>query len=231
MAALPSEVASARAGSYRVSRSLRSVLPSWRKTPFTCVYLALLGVCVAILGLLSPASQAAVLQGSSTDVDNLFRHPIWALVSSALWVDGLVDYLVAAVVLGIVATALERRIGTRWVIGVFATGHVVATLLTEGAIAIGVHAGMLPSASLSRLDVGISYGMAATLAAAAGLLGRRRLLGVVLAWAYLGWPLVASRDMTAWGHVVALAVGVAWWPLLRQRVAQPSTQPATQPAT
>jgi hypothetical protein len=207
-------------GPLDVLRSVGSRLwwPSWQRTPFTCVYLALLGVTTAVLSLLNSGDHDAVLQVSSTDVRHLAVHPVFALLSSALWVDGIGDYLVAAVILGALSTILERRIGTRWVIAIFASGHVFATLLTEGAVAVGVHAGWLPANALSRLDVGISYGLAAMLVAGAGLLpGRAKVLGVLAAWVYLGWPLVAAQDMTSWGHVLALGIGVCWWPWLKRR--------------
>ncbi|MDQ1463336.1 MAG: hypothetical protein QOC73_277 [Actinomycetota bacterium] len=186
--------------------------------PFTTIYVALIGACSILLTIIGPARRDAVLQLSSTDVDHLTARPIFALVASALWVDGIGDYIGVAVLLGIVGTILERRIGTRWIIAIFASGHIIATLLTEGSVALGVHLGLLPSGALSRIDVGISYGLAATLAAAAGLLsGRWRYVGVLVAWAYLGSPLAFTYDMTSWGHVIALGIGVAWWPLLRRR--------------
>lgn len=186
--------------------------------PFTTIYVGLIGACSILLAIIGPARRDAVLQLSSTDVDHLTARPIFALISSALWVDGIGDFIGIAVLLGIVGTVLERRIGTRWTIAIFASGHIVATLLTEGSVAVGAHLGFLPSDALSRIDVGISYGLAATLAAAAGLLPARwRYVGVIVAWAYLGSPLAFTYDMTSWGHVVALGIGVGWWPLLRRR--------------
>jgi hypothetical protein len=194
-----------------------TVLPStWprrcRETPFTCIYLAVLGLATVAFALLDGVDQRAVLESSSTNVVQLSAHPLFVLVSSALWVDGIADYLLAAVVLGVVATVLERRIGTRRVVAVFVSGHVGATLITEGAVAVGVHLGVLPASTLSRLDVGVSYGLAAMLAMAAGLLpGRVRLVGLLAAWGYLGLPLITGLDMTSWGHVIALAIGAACW--------------------
>jgi hypothetical protein len=193
----------------------RRILPL---APFTFVYVVLLGACSLLLTALGPARRDAVLQFSSTDVDHLTARPILALVSSALWIDGIGDYIGVAVLLGIVGTVLERRIGTRWIIAIFASGHVIATLLTESSVALGVDMRWLPSGALSRIDVGISYGLAATLAAASVLLpGRWRYVGVLVAWAYLGSPLAFTYDMTSWGHVIALGIGVAWWPFLRRR--------------
>jgi hypothetical protein len=199
----------------RLGKRLGSWLPTWRTTPFTIVYLSLIAAGSVALSLLDDGDHDAVLRTSSTDVHHLSTHPIFVLVTSALWVDGIVDGLLAVLVLGVLATILERRVGTRWVVGIFASGHVVATLLTEGSIAVGVHIGLLPANAVSRIDVGASYGLAALLGATAGLLPRRvRTVGVFGAWIYLGWPIANRFDMTSWGHLIALAVGVCWWPLL-----------------
>ena len=93
----------------------------------------------------------------------------------------------------------------------------LATLATEVPVGLGVLVGWLPGSSLHRLDYGISFGVAASVGALAGLLR-----------AWLGWPLlvvfggtlvqdlVAYTDpLTNWGHVLALAVGVAMWPWVR----------------
>jgi len=199
----------------RAGRRLGSWLPTWGTTPFTIVYLSLIAAGSVVLSLLDDGDHDAVLRTSSTDVHQLSTHPIFVLVTSALWVDGIVDGLLAVLVLGVLATILERRVGTRWVVTIFASGHVVATLLTEGAIAVGVHVGWLPANAVSRIDVGASYGLAALLGATAGLLpGRVRTVGVFGAWIYLGWPIANRFDMTSWGHLIALAIGVCWWPLL-----------------
>ena len=202
------------------ARALRPAarwLPTWRATPFAFVYIALLAAGSIVLSLLDTGDHDAVLRFSSTDLDHLSKHPLLVLVTSALWVDGVLDGVLAVLVLGIVATVLERRIGTRWVVAIFASGHVGATLLTEGSVAVGVHYGVLPATAASRLDVGVSYGLAAMLGAAAGLLPRPvRTVGVIGGWAYLGWPMASGLDMTSWGHVIALGIGVSWWPWLRR---------------
>jgi hypothetical protein len=197
--------------------SVRRSLPTWRTTPFAIVYVAVLATASIVLSVLDRGDHDAVLRFSSTDVDHLSKHPLLVLASSALWVDGVVDSVLAVLVLGIVATVLERRIGTRWVLAIFASGHVGATLLTEGSVAVGVHYGVLPATATSRLDVGVSYGLAAMLGAAAGLLPRPiRTIGVAGGWAYLGWPIASGLDMTSWGHIIALGIGVSWWPWLRR---------------
>jgi hypothetical protein len=189
--------------------------PNWRESPFTCVYLCMLAAGSLTLGALDPHTRSDVLRASSTDVVHLASRPMYVLATSGLWVDSVFEFIVVAVVFGVAASVLERRIGSRATIGVFLTGHVGATLLTEGAVAVGVLAGALPSSALSRLDVGVSYGLAAIGAAAIGLLPQRlRVAAVVLLWAGLGGALVADPDVTAWGHLLAAALGVAWWSAL-----------------
>jgi len=208
---------SAFAPSRALNPAVRKWLPTWRTTPFAFVYVSLLAAGSIVLSVLDTGDHDAVLRFSSTDVDHLSKHPVFVLATSALWVDGVVDAVLAVLVLGIVATVLERRIGTRWVVAIFASGHVGATLLTEGSVAAGVHYGVLPATATSRLDVGVSYGLAAMLGAAAGLLPRPvRTIGVAGGWAYLGWPIATGLDMTSWGHIIALGIGVSWWPWLKR---------------
>jgi len=208
---------SAFAPSRALNPVVRKWLPTWRTTPFAFVYVSLLAAGSIVLNVLDTGDHDAVLRFSSTDVDHLSKHPVFVLATSALWVDGVVDAVLAVLVLGIVATVLERRIGTRWVVAIFASGHVGATLLTEGSVAAGVHYGVLPATATSRLDVGVSYGLAAMLGAAAGLLPRPvRTIGVAGGWAYLGWPIATGLDMTSWGHIIALGIGVSWWPWLKR---------------
>ncbi len=195
-----------------------AVWPTWRESPFTFVYLCLLSAGSLTLGALDPQARADVLHASSTDVVHLATRPIFVLIASGLWVNNVAEFVGVVILFGIAASALERRIGVGATIGVFLSGHVGATLLTEGAVSIGVLAHALPSSALTRLDVGVSYGLAAIVAAAIGLLPQRwRILSIVALWAYLGWGLVTDPDVTAWGHLLAAALGVAWWSALPGR--------------
>jgi hypothetical protein len=159
----------------------------------------------------------ALLQGSSTDVAHLVRTPELVLVGSALWLAGGVasPFAIGFV---LVLTALERRIGGLRTAGVFLLGHVLATLATEVPVGLAVLAGRLPESSLHRLDYGVSFGVAAGTGALAGLLSPW--LRVPLLAAFGGMllqDLLAFTDpMTDWGHLIALAIGVATWPVVRR---------------
>ncbi|MET9830510.1 rhomboid-like protein [Streptomyces sp. NPDC006385] len=204
------------------ARPLRPRLHPWRLlptptgTPFTFSYAAVLTVTSLIAAYADPALVHTLLQGSSTDVAHLVRVPALVLPASALWVAGGPGSPYAIGFL-LVLTALERRIGGLRTAGVFLLGHVLATLATEVPVGLAVLAGHLPDSSLHRLDYGISFGVAASTGALAGLLRP-----------WLRWPVLAAvvgtllqdlaeftDPMTDWGHLLSLAVGVATWPLVR----------------
>ncbi|MFF8384537.1 rhomboid-like protein [Streptomyces kanasensis] len=200
-----------------ILRRASRLLPTPAGTPFTFGYALVLLATSLYAQFGDPRTVTALLHASSTDVAHLSRTPSAVLLASALWVAGGLSspYAVGFV---LVLTALERRIGAWRTAGVFAVGHVGATLVTQVPVAVSVVAGHLPETSLHRLDYGISFGLLACVGALAGLLGPV-VRGAVLVWvgAMLLRDLVAFEDpLTAWGHVLALLIGVAGWPLVRR---------------
>ncbi|MFD8866772.1 rhomboid-like protein [Streptomyces sp. NPDC059590] len=204
----------------RALRALRAggwarFLPSPSRTPFTFGYALLLVATGTFTQLADPDLVRDVLAHSSTDVANLAERPVLVLVASGAWLVGGLPYILAFLV---VLSSLERRLGALRTAGVFLLGHVLATLLTELFVAASVAAGQLPDSSLRRLDYGISYGLLACAGALAGLL-RPWLRWTVLGAVVLG--LVAdllefTDPLTDWGHLLALAIGVLCWPLVRR---------------
>ncbi|WP_433545699.1 rhomboid-like protein [Streptomyces sp. CA-294286] len=194
------------------------LLPTPTGTPFTFGYALLLLATSLYAQFGDPDTVSAMLRASSTDVDHLTRAPLVALVGSALWVAGgpASPYALGFLV---VLTALERRIGGLRSAGVFAFGHVVASLATELPVGFAVALGHLPETSLYRLDFGISFGLMACVGALAGVLRLRwlrwGLLGAV--GLVLAQDLIAYVDpLTALGHPLALCLGLATWPLVRR---------------
>ncbi|MDG9713189.1 rhomboid-like protein [Streptomyces sp. DH10] len=193
------------------------LLPTPTGTPFTFGYAIVLCLTSLISAYADPALVHALRQTFSTDVAHLVRTPELVLVGSALWLAGGVasPFAIGFV---LVLTALERRIGGLRTAGVFLLGHVLATLATEVPVGLAVLAGQLPGSSLHRLDYGVSFGVAAGTGALAGLLPPW--LRVPLLAGFGGMllqDLLAFTDpMTNWGHVIALAIGVATWPVVRR---------------
>ncbi|MEW1829311.1 rhomboid-like protein [Streptomyces sp. NPDC088196] len=193
------------------------LLPTPTGTPFTFCYGVLLVVTSLVAQYADPTFVTQLHQASSTDVTHLLRDPFLVLVASALWIVGGMVSPYAFLFL-LVLTALERRIGGVRAAGVFLTGHILATLATEGTVGFAVLAGHLPATSLHRLDYGISFGVATSIGALAGLL--RPWLGLPLITLF-GWTLVQdliafTDPMTNWGHLISLGIGVATWPLIRR---------------
>jgi len=194
------------------------ILPSPRATPLATAMVLLLVTAGLALRLLFPDNIDDVVAWTSTNLHNLARHPVAAMLASAFVVpSGLVPELI---LVAVGFTLLERSIGTLRTAIVALTGHVVATLLTE----YGAH--LLVESAPDRADVGVSYAMFAVLAAAAlRLTGRARILAVLAVGAGVLIPFAIAPGMTTTGHLLAATIGpLTMAPLLRRsgRVLQQS---------
>ncbi|MFG3059441.1 rhomboid-like protein [Streptomyces sp. NPDC048231] len=194
------------------------LLPTPTGTPFTFGYAAVLLGTSLFAEYADPSLVHSLYQHSSTDVAHLVRAPVPVLMASALWIAGGLTSSYALVFL-LVLTALERRTGGMCTAAVFLLGHVLATLATEIPVGLTVLAGGLPDSSLHRLDYGISFGVAASLGALTGLLGPwPRWTVLVVSGAVVLDDLAAFADpLSDWGHLLALAVGIAIRPAVRRR--------------
>lgn len=203
-------------------QALRRVLPCPRATPFTFCLLAVLAASTAALRW-TASDHRALLRWASTNLVNLSHHPVSALVASAfvspgsIWLD--------VVVLAVAGAVLERGTTTARTALVLIAGHVVASLLTEGAVRIAIAVHTDPSAAARQLDVGISYVMYTAVGAALRFLPARwRRFGVVLAIAYVGSALLREPGMTTSGHLLSLGIGLVSWPLLVPRADRTARQ-------
>ncbi|MFF4798660.1 rhomboid-like protein [Streptomyces sp. NPDC001351] len=200
-------------------RALRPwrLLPTPTGTPFTFAYAAVLALTTLITTYAAPSLVDTLLQASSTDVAHLVQTPVLVLLASALWIAGGIasPYVVCFL---LVLTALERRIGGARTAVVFLLGHVLATLATEVPIGLAVLVGHLPDSSLHRFDYGISFGVAASVGALAGLLTPwLRWPVLVLFGGMLVEDLIEFTDpLSNWGHLISLAIGIATWPMIRR---------------
>ncbi|MFC5212350.1 rhomboid-like protein [Streptomyces coerulescens] len=209
----PAPASQARARAVRPWR----LLPTPTGTPFTFGYAVVLTVTSLIAAYADPALVHALHQGSSTDVAHLVHTPVTVLLGSALWIAGgiVAPYTICLL---LVLTALERRIGGARTAVVFLLGHILATLATEVPVGLAVLAGHLPDSSLHRLDYGVSFGVATSVGALTGLLRPWLRWSVpALFGAMLLQDLLNLTDpLTNWGHLIALAIGVGLWPVVRR---------------
>lgn len=208
--------ASTAAAGQRDSGGNLSALRRVTTAPFTSAYLLLLLATSVLLRNVPARVADRLLSGSSTDVAHLTHEPIRVLIASALWLPG--RWWLPYALLLLVLAPLERRFGVRRAGLVFLSGHVLATLLTEVPIGVAIALHRLAPAEAHRLDVGISYGTYAAVAAFAGSLRRRHALLVLLAaLVAIVIPAAADPDMSMYGHLLSLGIGLCWWPLLYPR--------------
>ncbi len=192
-------------------------VPTPRRNPFALLYLLVLAGTALLTRFGAPDLVHQLQTMSSTDGHHLLHTPLRSLLMSGLWVAGPVwmPYLWA---FAFTVAPLERRVGSLRAAGVFAAGHVVGTLLSQGVVAIAVATGQLSAAALDDLDIGVSYGVLASLGALSGLLPvRARIAALAGAVLLVAHQITADQDLvTAVGHPTALLVGIALWGVLRR---------------
>ncbi|MER5433193.1 rhomboid-like protein [Streptomyces sp. NPDC002588] len=191
-----------------------------RSAPGTYVWLAILFFTTVALHHMSPEFEQEFLRQRSTNLHELSRHPVRVLISSAMWIDG--GYWAPyAVLYSVFHAQVERWLGTlRWLV-VCGAAHVLATLISEGALLKAIRDGMAPESAVNTLDVGVSYALAGAVAVLVYRIRspwRYGYLAVVLAVYTV--PLAAGPTFTDFGHFVAVLIGFACFPLARGRGGQ-----------
>ncbi|MDQ0787742.1 rhomboid-like protein [Streptomyces sp. B3I8] len=197
-----------------------------RRAPGTYLWLlALFGTTVA-LHRMSPEFAREFLRHRSTNIHELSEHPVRVLLSSALWTDDG-HWLPYAALYTLFHARAEHWLGTaRW-LTVCAAAHVLATLVSEGALLWAIHLGRAPHSAVDTLDTGVSYALAGVM----GVLTYR----VPPPWRYayaavlltaFTVPLLTGRTVTDLGHLVSVLIGLACHPLTR-----PHPHPRARSAT
>ncbi|MFJ4187688.1 rhomboid-like protein [Kitasatospora sp. NPDC089509] len=191
-------------------------VPTPRRTPFTLGYLAVVGITATFARLADPELVQHLQEASSSDGHNLLLHPLRVLVLSGFWVAGgsWTPYLWG---FAVTLAPLERRVGSARAAAVFAAGHVVATLLSQGVVIAAVRLGRMAPEAMDRLDIGVSYGVFACLGAViASLPLRWRVPALAGAALMIAQQIASQKDLvTAIGHPAALLTGVALWRWVR----------------
>lgn len=168
--------------------------------------LLLIGVSLT-LTMLGPHAREAAVSRMSTNLHNLRHGHMGTLVGSAfvdgsdavyVWLPGLVCLL-----------ALGELIWrSRGLVLTFTVGHIGATLLVAIGLAAALKAGWLPMSVARASDVGVSYGAVCVLGALTASIPSRWRAAWVGWW--LGVAVIAAlgADFTAFGHILALLLGI-----------------------
>ncbi len=175
------------------------------------IYIAILAVTSAVLAVayaLDPELHRHILVTRSTNLSGLRTRPLYVLMASAFWLESF-TFLRSATAVAAVLGPLERAIGSGPALGVFAAGHVGASLIVAGGLAAGRAVQLVDDRVSDTIDVGTSYGMIAcgTVLAATLPPGWRWPLTGGLA-AGLTLDMAREPDFTAAGHLVAAALGL-----------------------
>ncbi|MER5517030.1 MULTISPECIES: rhomboid-like protein [unclassified Streptomyces] len=188
-----------------------------RSAPGTYIWLAVLFVTTFALHHMSPEFEQQFLRQRSTNIHELSDNPVRVLVASAMWIEGG-HWVPYAFLYTVFHAPAERWLGTgRW-LAVCAAAHVLATLISEGALLKGIHDGIVPYTAVNTMDIGVSYALAGVMAVLAYRIAtpwRYAYVAVVLL--VYGLPLTESPTFTDLGHFVATLIGLACYPLVRGR--------------
>ncbi|MEU6619208.1 rhomboid-like protein [Streptomyces litmocidini] len=195
------------------SRPIRSWV---RSSPGTHVWLAVIAITSLVIALSPAALETYLLHRNSSNLHQLAHHPMRALLGSAFWIENPADFLLYAVLFEVFHAPVERWLGTpKWLLTV-ATAHIAATLVSQQVVLAAIQLHDVPRSMAHVVDIGVSYGLAAS----AGILTYRlpypwRLFYLAAVVAFFLVPLATDRTYTDLGHAISLAIGLACHPLTR----------------
>jgi hypothetical protein len=197
-----------------LSAQLLAGLRAIRPAPLTIVYLIVLSATTAVLSLSSPAHAEQLLLSFSTNLHELAHVPLRVLIGSAFWTEGWGDLATWVALFVVIVAPVERHVGWRRTLIVLASGHLGATLLVAAGLTIALHFGTVAPTVVDAQDVGASYAFFAVAAFAGYLLGpRERLVYFGVLGSYLVSGALQTHTFTDFGHLTAIAIGLACRPL------------------
>lgn len=194
-----------------------------RQSPATFLLLAVISVTSLVLDVSADHAARTVLHHFSSNLAHLEQGRFGTLIASAFWLEDSTELVPWTLLFFLVVAPAESWLGTgRWLL-VFLIGHVGATLATVGGLWMAIDLGIASQRLAHSVDVGVSYGFFAVAAVLTYRLPRRwRPWYVMLLLIYPAWSTGANLTFTDFGHLVALAIGFALYPLARPRLANPA---------
>ena len=179
-----------------------------KSAPGTFTYLFVLIITTWVLQTSRSKIAQQLLLERSTNLHHLIHDPMRVLFGSAFWVTNTGELLFMLFAFSLIATRVERWIGTARTVSVFFFGHVGATLLVAFWLWASLNFTVVRSPVTSARDVGSSYGLAAL---GALLTYRaptpRRWFYIAAVVLLLVITLVLDPSFTNWGHAFAFGIG------------------------
>ncbi|WP_445165264.1 rhomboid-like protein [Mycolicibacterium sp. Dal123E01] len=189
--------------------------------PVTFTWLAVLFLTTIAQHVLPRWHLLEVLRKDSTNLHHLASDPIRVLITSLLWLDGAAWWPYLVMFCLFLAPA-ERWLGhLRFVIaGLIA--HIVATYASEGYLYWQIQEALISPRYLNARDIGVSYFAVGIIGLLTYHIARPwRWLYLIIALAYCIGAVAISPMFTPVGHLIALFVGFACYPLARGRPGSP----------
>ncbi|OBI38395.1 hypothetical protein A5711_12090 [Mycobacterium sp. E2238] len=173
----------------------------------TAAYAVLLLTVSVTLTAMGARTRASVVSEMSTNLHNLAHGHLAALVGSAFVSDGGDVYLWLPGLVCLLALG-ELTWRGRGLLITFAVGHIGATLILAVGLVAAVETGWLPFSVARATDVGISYGAVCVLGALTASIPLRWRPAWIGWWLGIGLVATLDADFTAFGHVLALLLGM-----------------------
>lgn len=132
------------------------------QTSITAVtYVGLFALINLIVRTRPETTQQAWMDWVSTNLVNLSRHPVGAMMVSALVDDSNILDWIALGLIGLICAG--HTLGNLRCAALVTVAHVVGTLVSEGVLAIRIAEGAASAADRTILDIGPSYVIVAAL--------------------------------------------------------------------
>ena len=200
-----------------VSRAWDRVRGYLRSAPLTYTWLAVLLATTLVQHSMTERTLRQMLQSTSTNLHHLASDPLRVLFQSLLWIDGTYwwPYLI---IFTVFLAPAERWLGhLRWAsIGLIC--HVGATYLSEGYLYWSIQRTDASPRLIDARDVGVSYFVVGIVGVLFYRVPRRwRWVYLAVAVLLVGGGLALRTNFTSLGHLCALFLGLACYPLTRRR--------------
>ncbi|OBK24778.1 rhomboid-like protein [Mycobacterium asiaticum] len=195
------------------------------RAPLTYGWLLALTITTILQNVLTGQQLHSVLLHRYTNIHALATDPLGVLFSSLMWIDGksLEPYLL---LFTLFLAPAERWLGQlRW-LTVGLSAHIVATYFSEGLLFLAIELRNASERYVRAHDIGVSYFLVGVM----GVLTYR--IARPWRWGYLavlllifGFPVITmdriGLSFTAIGHFAALLIGLAFYPMARERKTVP----------